>query len=587
MIEIAIWFIARSLIYTHTIWDNKMNKKETIKTPSKLRQMAEKLLSKKEKGTEMSFSESENKKLIHELKVHQIELELQNDELKLAKERAEMDEKKYTELYDFSPSGYLTLSRAGEILDLNIKAADLLGKERSKLIKSSFGFFVSPDTRSDYNSFLQNVFETKLQQTCEFNLVLDNDCIKNVLANGTISSVDGKFLMALVDIEKLKQVERELVISKNKAEENDRLKSAFLANMSHEIRTPMNGILGFAELLKTLTLTVESQREFVDIIQKSGIRMLNIINDIISISRIESQQTDITIAHTNINEQVEYMYHFFRLEATQKNLYISFKNALKLNDAFILTDKEKLYAVLTNLVKNAIKFTKTGSIELGYDVKGELLEFYVKDTGPGITDKQQKNIFDRFRQGSESLTENIEGSGLGLAISKAYIEMLGGEIWVESSIGQGTTFRFTIPNHPDNEKKELLQTIVEEEIRLKKKLKILVVEDDEHSRMLFNKIIKPFAGNYYQAMNGNEAVEVCLHNPDVNLILMDIRMPGMNGYEATRQIREFNKEVVIIAQTAFALPEDREKAIEAGCNGYISKPINRLDLIALINQYLN
>lgn len=564
-----------------------MNNKRKITPIAKLRQMAEKLLLKRERGSNVSFSESENKKLIHELKVHQIELELQNDELKLAKERAEMDERKYTELYDFSPSSYLTLSRAGEILNLNIKAANLLGKERSELLKSSFGFFVSPDTRSDYNNFLQNVFETKLQQTCEFNLELDNDCIKNVLANGTISSVDGKFLMALVDIEKLKKVERELVISKNKAEENDRLKSAFLANMSHEIRTPMNGILGFTELLKTMKLSGEESQDYIHIIEVSGSRMLNIINDIISISRIDSGQIEISIVGTNINEQVEYMYHFFRQEAERKNLSLNFKNGLTLNDAYVLTDKEKLYAVLTNLIKNAIKFTKTGSIEFGYVMKGEFLEFYVKDTGPGMTDEQKKIIFDRFRQGSESLTDNIEGSGLGLAISKAHVEMLGGEIGVESKIGHGSTFRFTLPHQINNENKELLQTMVEEEVRLTKKLKILVVEDDEHSRMLYNKIIRPFTDDYYQCMNGYEAVEMCRQNLGVNLILMDIRMPGMNGYEATRQIREFNKEVIIIAQTAFALPDDRKKAIEAGCNGYISKPINRLDLIALINQYLN
>ena len=180
--------------------------------------------------------------------------------------------------------------------------------------------------------------------------------------------------------------------------------------MSHEIRTPMNGILGFSELLKTLTLTGEKQHEFIDIIQKSGVRMLNIINDIISISKIESQQIEVLVSNTNINEQVEYIYHFFKLEAEQKKLDISFKNGLNSENAFIRTDREKIYALLTNLVKNAIKFTKTGSIELGYEKKGEFLEFYVRDTGPGIQDEHKEIIFERFRQENELLSREYEGA---------------------------------------------------------------------------------------------------------------------------------------------------------------------------------
>lgn len=218
--------------------------------------------------------------------------------------------------------------------------------------------------------------------------------------------------------------------------------------------------------------------------------MLNIINDIISISKIESQQIEVLVSDTNINEQVEYIYHFFKLEAEQKKLQISFKNGLKSDDAFIRTDREKIYAVLTNLVKNAIKFTQTGSVELGYELKGDLFEFYVKDSGPGIPKEQKEIIFERFRQGSKSLTPNIEGAGLGLSISKAYVEMLGGNIWVESEIGQGSTFHFTIPYFNGIKEEDQLQTVAEEEIRTFRKLKIMVVEDDETSQMLLGIIIK-------------------------------------------------------------------------------------------------
>jgi PAS domain S-box-containing protein len=252
------------------------------------------------------------------------------------------------------------------------------------------------------------------------------------------------------DITERKRFEKELIKAKNKAEESDRLKSAFLANMSHEIRTPMNGILGFTDLLKETKLTGDQQLEYINIIQKSGSRMLNIINDIISISKVESGQIEVSVSDTNINEQVEYIYTFFKPEAEQKNLHFSFKNSLPINEAIIKTDREKVYAILTNLVKNALKFTKTGSIKFGYEVKGEILEFFIKDTGIGIAKAQKELIFERFRQGNESSIRNYEGAGLGLSISKAYVEMLGGKIWLKSEEGKGSTFYFTLPfNAPE------------------------------------------------------------------------------------------------------------------------------------------
>ncbi len=542
---------------------------------------------KKGKISDVSLSEPNKLRLIRELEMHRMELELQNEELQRAKKTTELAEKKYKELYDFSPSGYLTLSKTGEIISLNFSAEGILGKERSSLIKSSFGFFVSPDTRAVFNNFIKEIFKTKLKQSCELKLITGDNSTKYVLANGIVSNIYEKCLVTLVDISKRKFAEYELINAKERAEEGDRLKSAFLANMSHEIRTPMNGILGFTDLLKTLNLSGEEQQEFIEIIQKSGVRMLNIINDIISISKIESQQIEVLLSTTNINEQIEYIYHFFRLEAEQKKLYISVHNGLSSVNAFIRTDREKIYSVLTNLVKNAIKFTPTGSVELGYELKGEFLEFYVKDTGAGISEEQKQFIFDRFRQGSQLITGNSEGSGLGLAISKAYVEMLGGKIWVESEVGQGSTFRFTIPYVDGLKENEPPQTIAEKEIQANRKLEILIVDDDEIARTLFNMMIKPLKGKMFQATSGIEAVKACQQNPGINLVLMDINMPGMNGYEATRQIREFNKEVVIIAQTAYVLADDREKAIEAGCNDYISKPINRPELIGLINQYLS
>ncbi len=386
------------------------------------------------------------------------------------------------------------------------------------------------------------------------------------------------------DITEQKRFEQELMRAKEKAEESDRLKSAFLANMSHEIRTPMNGILGFTELLKAPELTGEKQQRFINIIEKSGARMLNIINDIISISRIESGEVQLSITHVNIDELAKDIVDFFKPEAEKKVLALSYKNIFPENQTSTKTDKEKVYAVLANLVKNAIKFTETGSIEIGAEKKGKFIEFFVKDTGSGVPQEQQEIIFERFRQGSESTNRNYEGAGLGLAISKAYVKLLGGEIWIERNIDQGAIFYFTIPYPDVIKEKEQLKAMPEEVILNHGKLKILIAEDDEASQMLLEIIISPLASESFYAYTGKEAVELCRKHPEIDLVLMDIDMPGMNGYEATRQIRKFNKEVIIFAQTAYGLSGDQDKALKAGCNDYISKPIDRRALLKMIEK---
>ena len=246
----------------------------------------------------------------------------------------------------------------------------------------------------------------------------------------------------------------ELIKAKERAEESDHLKSAFLANMSHEIRTPMNGMLGFSELLKTPGLTRKEQQEYISIIEKSGERLLNTINDIVNISKIETGQMEISISETNINKQIESIYTFFKPKAEEKGIKIFFTNSLPTNKAFISTDREKVFEILTNLVNNAIKFASEGTIEIGYKKKDKYLEFFVKDTGSGISLEQMEFVFERFRQGYISLNRNYEGTGLGLSISKAYVEMLGGKIWVESEAGKGSIFYFTIPFNQEQEKKK-------------------------------------------------------------------------------------------------------------------------------------
>jgi signal transduction histidine kinase/ActR/RegA family two-component response regulator len=394
------------------------------------------------------------------------------------------------------------------------------------------------------------------------------------------------------DITERIKKENELIVAIENAEKSDHLKSAFLANMSHEIRTPMNGILGFTELLKEPMLTGEVQKEYINIIEKSGIRLLSIIDDLVSISKVESGLMEVSVSETNVNDHIEFVYNFFKPSAENKKIFFSYNNTLPEKEAKILTDSQKIIAILTNLVNNAIKFTSNGSIEFGYEKKGDWLEFYVRDTGIGVPQEQREIIFERFRQGSEALTRNYEGAGLGLSISKAYVEMIGGKIWfISNSADQipagpdnnkGSTFFFTIPYHPA----EIVNLIVKNTdlfITNKppdKQLKILIVDDDEISELLISISVKKISSNILKVRTGLKAIEACRKNPDIDLIFMDIKMPEMDGYEATRKIRKFNKSVMIIAQTAYGLPGDREKALDAGCNDYVSKPVN----LALLNK---
>jgi signal transduction histidine kinase len=384
---------------------------------------------------------------------------------------------------------------------------------------------------------------------------------------------------------------KEILISLKKAEESDRLKSAFLANMSHEIRTPMNGILGFATLLKGPKLTGEKQKKYIDIIELSGVRMLNIINDIIDISKIESGQMEVFLSSTKINELTEYIYNFFKPEAEKKGIQFSVKNGMVAKDAIIKTDRDKTVSILTNLVKNALKYTHAGTIEFGYNIKTNngpaVLEFFVKDTGIGIPKDRQHAIFNRFVQADIADTKALQGAGLGLSISKAYVEMLGGTIWLESEENAGSIFWFTLPYHTEMKEKNYHKIMDSDlaETNLVKNIKVLIVEDDETSDLLITTFIEYICREVLHTNTGTEAIEICRKNPDIDLVLMDIKMPQMNGHTAAKAIKEFRPSLTIIAQSAYALEHEKVKFGEI-FDDYISKPINKDLLLKKIRKHI-
>jgi PAS domain S-box-containing protein len=523
-------------------------------------------------------------------------------ERKLAEDLLTESELKYRSLIENSSDAIFCIDEKGQYQFVNHHFSSIFGKTPEYFDGKTIWDLYDKEFADKRFELTKRLFKFGISESLEVELPLPDKTLYFWATANPIKDKAGKVILNLThatDITELKKTQTELIKAKEKAEESDRLKSAFLANMSHEIRTPMNGILGFAELLKNPDLTGETQQEYIKIIEKSGGRMLNIINDIVDISKIEAGMVELVIQKKNINQHTKDIYRFFKPEADAKKIKFAFINPLPAKEATINTDHEKVYAILSNLVKNAIKFTHEDSIEFGYVLKGSTtqtpekmasesleLQFFVKDTGIGIPKDRQEAIFERFIQADIEDKMAYQGAGLGLAISKAYVEMLGGEIWVESEKGKGSTFYFTLPIRAELDTETIdRKPTPSEKINEVRKLKILIVEDDETSEMLIDSFIKTFGEEILKARTGVEALEVCRTNPDIDLILMDIRMPDMGGYEATKQIREFNKEVIIIAQTAYAQLGDREKLISAGCNDYIAKPINKSALQLLIKKY--
>ncbi len=507
------------------------------------------------------------------------------------KRKKAVDElRKLSQAVEQSPATVLITDLKGNIEYVNKKFVEVTGYSQNEVIGKNPRIFNSgTQSKEIYEQLWQNITSGKEWFGELLNRKKDGSLYWEQASISPIKNDEGKithFLGVKEDVTEKKNHETALINALEKAEESDRLKTAFLHNISHEIRTPMNAIIGFSGFLKDPELSFERKNKYADIVIKSSEQLLSIITDIINIATIESGQEKISEKEFNLNSLLKLVYDQFKEKVLAKNIDFNLQLALPNEEDSIITDETKLLEIITNLVGNALKFTSEGFIKMGYKVKENQLEIFVEDTGIGIPINMQEEIFDRFSQVERTSTRVFGGSGLGLSISKGYAELLGGNIKLQSEIGKGSIFYVTIPFKKVLKKNLLSEEVnIMEEFTLEETKTLLVAEDEDFNFMLIEELLSDSNMNILRAENGLEAINLFKSNPQIELILMDIKMPVMNGIEATKEIRKLAPNLPIIAQTAYSTAVDIQLIKEAGCNDILIKPFNRKDLMAKINEY--
>jgi len=389
--------------------------------------------------------------------------------------------------------------------------------------------------------------------------------------------------------EKVNERTRELLLknielnqAKEKAEASDRLKTAFINNISHEIRTPLNGILGFGQILADPDLLEEEKNRYLYILNESSERLINTVTNFLEISMINSGNLEYDKKEFLPEMIISDVSKHFQSVCDNKNLKLIIELSSDLQGKMIYSDRELLFKVLRHLVDNALKFTASGSIAIGCKRSGDDFLFFVKDTGKGISKEGISLIFDSFSQEDNSYTRGYEGCGLGLSISRGLVEILGGSIWVESKIGVGSTFFFTIPGEGEKNFSRTENLKPENEPVMKT---ILVAEDDEINFLYLNILLRSTTTKILHAQNGMEAIDLCKSHPNISAALIDLKMPFVDGYEASRQIKLIDSEIPVLAITAYTSSEDKLRATDAGCDEFITKPVNKEQLMEKLAKY--
>lgn len=473
-----------------------------------------------------------------------------------------------------------------KILNVNKAALNLLGVQN---IDELITHLKKTNNKKSYKALtkeLKSISNNNTEFITQSEFINKKGKVIYTMVKSNIDFKSGIAIASIINITNLKKTELELIIAKEKAEESNRLKTAFINNMSHEIRTPMNGILGFSDLLRDENLSIEKRDYFISIIQNSGKQLLSIIDDILEISRLGTNQVKVIEEKVCLNDLLLELFSVFNLKSKERKLPLYIKNELSDFESTIITDKTKLKKIVSNLLENALKYTNTGHVTFGNRMSEGTLEIFIKDTGIGISSDKLEFIFERFSQEEKDHENSRSGLGLGLSIAKENTELIGGKLSVKSVKFEGSTFIVSLPYKPaikENSPNNL-------SIKNKSKFTILVVEDEEVNYFFIEiLLIEKLKLNcdIIHAINGKEAVEICKNNAKIDIVLMDINMPIMNGHEATTKIKEFLPNLPIIAQTAYSTVEDKEKAKIAGCDDFITKPIDKNLFNTMVSRYLN
>lgn len=530
-----------------------------------------------EKNKELILSEKRFKNLFNNSPVSLWEGDISGLLKILNKKITEVDNLK--QYLDENPEFIYECASKIKVLNVNNSTLDLLGVATKQEIIANLSANFNKKSFETFKEELVILANKEKEFSRETELIRSDGKVINVLLKLVLLG-KSRIIVSLNNITELKE-------AKMKAEESDHLKTEFISNMSHEIRTPMNGIIGFSELLEDPDITEAKRKHFIKIIRNSGNHLLQIIDDILEISRLGTKQVIVLEDQVNLNDLLLELFSIFDKKAKENKTPLYLKKELPDRQSTILTDRTKLNKILSNLIENALKFTNVGSIQFGYNLKKEknsnTLEIYVKDSGVGIKPEHQKLIFERFVKGEKNTSINKNGLGLGLSIAKENTELLGGEISVKSEKGKGTIFYIKIPYKP------YFSDIDLEVNKQKETQTILIVEDEEINYLYLDTLLKDLLKlncTILHAKNGLEAIGICKNQPIINMILMDLKMPLMNGYEATKEIRKIFPNMLIIAQTAYSTEEEIQKAIEAGCNDFISKPISKESLFNIITKFL-
>ena len=508
-----------------------------------------------------------------------------------AEEITQQSTELYRKLIAASTDGITIIGMNGRITFVSEKTVSMVGCSSETEIVGSYpqDWFVASE-KERVLEHLRIVMQGNERHSTRYKMVKKTGEVFVAEINTTfLSAQDGSIsgiISFIRDVTYRKKLEDDLIEAKEKAEESDRLKTAFLANISHEIRTPMNGIIGFSKLMIDPSNTPEATQEYVNIINSSCDQLLAIINDVIEISTIEAGPVTIKRDKVDISAMLSDLKILFDRIAVLNNIELNIQLDPVFKQPIIYTDGQKVKQIFCNLLSNALKFSNDSNVKYGFSVKENQIEFFVKDEGIGISPENHEIIFERFRKVDKGPKKIYGGTGLGLAISKSLVEKLGGKIWVESQEGLGSQFYFNLPS-------EGIHTSAPQTITSNFKLspncwlgnKILIAEDEEYNYVLLCAMLKKTGISIIRAKNGVEAFSLALSN-QIDIVLMDLKMPLMGGLNATESIRQFDKTLPIIAISAYAFQQDKKKALAAGCNDFITKPVSREELCDLLNNYL-